>query len=510
MAIAKLVNVGATSTPRRESVRAESKPKASEKVSSSMFSDSMVSSVIDSIRNYNSQIAKLQDITRGLIISFKGLIVMIRQLNKDMTSRFRLVNKELDASRLDFVRNVLTSPVATPTGTTTLGNAIEEKKEETKKEDPKKEDDKSSFLDDLMGLMGIRGAAKGGSTLLRGMGALISNPVVAGFLGASTATVAAIFGSAAIGDYLMKKFGINEKIAEREKSEEYQELRRTQEGLTDSAIERNVAPVREQRAMSITQFLKSKGLGGPDGTPRGSEITKKGDEVTIIKKGHPDEGKTFNFITGQEIGAPQVQGPPAPAAPAAPTGTPEQTTGGGTDKPATPPTQSSAPEGSAPASPPSAAPDGGGTTGAPAAVPQTPSAPPATQSSGSVPKEDTGGAPQGAGATPTGAPTPQAPAAPAEAGPPKSAAARKRETLDALGAPAPATPAPSAPPAPPETPKMESSGTGAPVVVNNNNVQASSSSSGGEGNNVTGQNFALSAVDPFMNEYLQKIAPSYQ
>jgi hypothetical protein len=57
---------------------------------------------------------------------------------------------------------------------------------------------------------------------------------------------------------------------------------------------------------------------------------------------------------------------------------------------------------------------------------------------------------------------------------------------------------------------MESSGTGAPVVVNNNNVQASSSSSGGEGNNVTGQNFALSAVDPFMNEYLQKIAPSYQ
>jgi hypothetical protein len=509
MAIAKLVNVGATSTPRRESVRAESKPKASEKVSSSMFSDSMVSSVIDSIRNYNSQIAKLQDITRGLIISFKGLIVMIRQLNKDMTSRFRLVNKELDASRLDFVRNILTTPVATPTGTTTLGNAIEEKKEETKKEDPKKEDDKSSFLDDLMGLLGVRGAAKGGSTLLRGMGALISNPVVAGFLGASAATVAAIFGSAAVGDYLMKKFGINEKIAEREKSEEYQQLRRTQEGITDSAIERNVAPVSDQRKMSITQFLKSKGLGGPDGTPRGSEITKKGDEVTIIKKGHPDEGKTFNFITGKEVGAPEVQGPPAPAAPAAaPTGAPT-TAEPEAEKQPTPPQSSGSSEGAQPSAPSSPPPAAAGAT-ATISVADRSNLTPEMQQMLKVAEETGAGAPsaQSSGGASPAAPAPAA--APAEAGPPKSAAARKRETLDALGAPAPATPAPSAPPAPPETPKMESSGTGAPVVVNNNNVQASSSSSGGEGNNVTGQNFALSAVDPFINEYLQKIAPSYQ
>jgi len=132
MAISKLVSVGYQKDTNSPAQRAyfstnNDAPKKVEKVSSSMFSDSMVSSVIDSIRNYNSQIAKLQDISRGLIISFKGLIVMIRQLNKDMTSRFRLVNKELDASRLDFVRNVLTTPVATPTGTTTLGNAIERK-----------------------------------------------------------------------------------------------------------------------------------------------------------------------------------------------------------------------------------------------------------------------------------------------------------------------------------------------------------------------------------------------
>ena len=104
-----------------------------------MFSDSIVSSVIDSIRNYNSQIAKPQDISRGLIISFKGLVVMVRQLNKDITSRFRVLNKELDSSKLDFVRNVL---VPTKTEERTVGASLAaQPQEEPKKEEEKKDEE---------------------------------------------------------------------------------------------------------------------------------------------------------------------------------------------------------------------------------------------------------------------------------------------------------------------------------------------------------------------------------
>ena len=499
MAIAKLVNVGyqkdATSEPRR-AFHYTDKPKTVEKVSSSMFSDSMVSSVIDSIRNYNSQIAKLQDISRNLVISFKGLIVMIRQLNRDITSRFRSLNKELDASRLDFVRSVLTSPVSTPSGTVPLEKAMDQKKEEDKPANKKDDDDKSNFLDGLMGLLGIgRGrAAASGVSLLSRFGALVANPVVAGFIGASTAAVAAIFGAAAVGDWLSKKYGLNEKIAAREKSEEYQELRGAQEAATESAISRNVAPVREMRQVKISEFLKSKGLGGPNGAPRGNEVTVKGDEVTIKADNHPDKGKTFNFMTGQQIGAPEAQTQQAPAAPAA-TGAPQQAAG--EDKPTTPPTQNAGPEGTAPASPPSAS--SGGVTSAPAAPEAS-----GTRVSIATESELTPEMKSALAAAESAEGPVQPLPMPSEAGPPKSAAARKRETLESLGAPAPAAPAPTAPPAPPETPKMEGAQSSAPVVVNTNNVQATSSSSGGEGNNVSGQNFALSAVDPFIDQYLQQ------
>lgn len=527
MAIAKLVNVGyqkdATSEPRRAfHYTDKDKPKTTEKVSSSMFSDSMVSSVIDSIRNYNSQIAKLQDISRGLIISFKGLVVMVRQLNKDITSRFRVLNKELDSSKLDFVRNVLTS---TKTEERTVGSSLaaEMPKEEPKKEDPKKEEEKSSFLEDLMDLLGVGGrraagaAGRAGGSLLRGLGAAISNPIVAGFLGAGAATVAAIFGTAAVGDYLMDKLGINKLIAEREKSEEYQQLRRTQEEAAASARNRNVGDVKEQRNQSITEFLKSKGLGGPEGIPRGSEIRRIGDNVTIISKGHPDEGKTFNFITGQEVGSPQPQ---TPAAPAAPTGSPQQAPGA--DKPSTPPAQTGAPEGAAPAAAAGGgapAPAGGGSVDPEIAaraanyremgrqgiaLPDNIASDPISGKMAITAHQE------GAAERNAAPPEVQGPPMPPAAGPPKSAAARKREALNSLGAPAPATPAPTAPPAPPETPKMETPGGGAPVVVNNNNVQSTSNSSGGEGNNVVGQNFPLTAVDPFVSQYLEKVTPTYQ
>ena len=49
-----------------------------------------------------------------------------------------------------------------------------------------------------------------------------------------------------------------------------------------------------------------------------------------------------------------------------------------------------------------------------------------------------------------------------------------------------------------------------PVVMNNTSSTNNSSSSGGEGNNVSGQNFPLSAINPHIQEFLQKQNVQYQ
>jgi hypothetical protein len=65
-----------------------------------------------------------------------------------------------------------------------------------------------------------------------------------------------------------------------------------------------------------------------------------------------------------------------------------------------------------------------------------------------------------------------------------------------------------------ETVRMQSTNrTGAtnqPIVMNNSSTTNSSSSSGGEGNNVSGQNFPLTAINPHIQEFLQKQNMQYQ
>ena len=65
-----------------------------------------------------------------------------------------------------------------------------------------------------------------------------------------------------------------------------------------------------------------------------------------------------------------------------------------------------------------------------------------------------------------------------------------------------------------ETVRMQSTNrTGAtnqPIVMNNSSTTNSSSSSGGEGNNVSGQNFPLTAINPHIQEFLAKQNVQYQ
>jgi hypothetical protein len=65
-----------------------------------------------------------------------------------------------------------------------------------------------------------------------------------------------------------------------------------------------------------------------------------------------------------------------------------------------------------------------------------------------------------------------------------------------------------------ETVRMQNTNrTGAtnqPIVMNNSSTTNSSSSSGGEGNNVSWQNFPLTAINPHIQEFLQKQNMQYQ
>ena len=539
-----------------------------QKISSTMLSDSMVSSVVETLKVFTSEIGRLQETSKNIVRSFVGLIKSFKAINRDINIRFKSLSSDLTASRLDFTRNILAAGTggAAVAGAGVAAEVRDPTRQEKEKDKEKKEDDdRFSFVDALAGLLGLkaigsavlRGGASATTTLARGLGMAITNPIVAGMLGASTAFAAALFGSAAIGDWLENKFGIKEKIKAREGTEEYKELQKTQKDASEAARNR-VGETRASRNQSLGEFLQSKGL-----RPAGKEIkTVPGspDLITIIKDGHPDKGKTFNFKTGEEV-RPSTGTPTTPAPPAAPTidkatesarsttdTASSSSTGAGEGGaglnvvPAGEPVGSPAPAPAAPA--PAAAPTGAPAPAAPAGGGGAPAP------SGAPARADTGG-----GGEPLGTITaqhwmlnhPEVAAAYAKLSPDdkkkaaeiaaagqesqarnfvmqksgpqdQTARGRARATMQSMGAEpqgapsgAPtAAPAPTAPEAPPATPAPPAAGSGAPVVVNNNSSQASESASNTEGNNVAGQNFPMFVADPFVQSYIQRQTPHYQ
>jgi hypothetical protein len=377
--------------------------------------------------------------------------------------------------------------------------------------------------------------------LLRGFGAVVSNPIVAGMLVAGTSFAAALFGSAAIGDWLENKFGIKEKIAAREKTEEYQQLRKTQQDAATAARNRN-DPARQKTAQeNLGEFKKKYNLSNSDfkKDPPGGDI------VVITKEGHPNKGLRFNALTGQEIAAPAVrtQTPTAPSGEpvrAAPdTGSSAATGAGAGGEDLNRVTDTVPATGGAPSGAPSRE---GPPAAAPAPAPATPSAAPAAPASGGV----GAGAPQrssetgGAGSLnpvttkylQTNFPDVLAQYAKLSQKDQQEVAAMAASSTDSTATineikrrsqqstpsapqaapatpePAPAapasTPVPTAPPPPAETPAADKRASNEPVVINNNSSQSTAMTDGGEGNNIAGQNFAMFVTDPFLTEFLQK------
>jgi hypothetical protein len=185
MAISNLVSPGQAS--ERPSVSAffgqSYTSGATQKVSSTMMSDSFVDSTMNMLKGLTTEIARIQATAKKTLAGFDKVINSIRELNRSITMRFRTLNNELTASRVDFLRGVLNAPEMPAPD---LGGApiLVMKNDQPSTEPPKKDPEKApSLLDMLMSAAGE--AVLGqvitkmftGGTFLSSLIPLIFNPV---------------------------------------------------------------------------------------------------------------------------------------------------------------------------------------------------------------------------------------------------------------------------------------------------------------------------------------------
>jgi hypothetical protein len=120
-----------------------------------MFSNSFVDSVVTTLHSLVEEIAKITDIAKSVIASFGTIIKSLKNLNKDVTTRFRVLNNELNASRIDFIRTVLAIPKSeAPVKIDGVPVNVNAPQEEPKKDG--NEDDATSFIQKILELWLIK------------------------------------------------------------------------------------------------------------------------------------------------------------------------------------------------------------------------------------------------------------------------------------------------------------------------------------------------------------------
>jgi hypothetical protein len=120
-----------------------------------------------------------------------------------------------------------------------------------------------------------------------GISGALFNPITAGIAGAGVTTAGAIMGSAALGDYAESLMGTKEKIKERESTEEYKELQKTQQQSAEKAQNRTVnAPEKRQL---IEDALKK------NNTVQKDVVSLKNDIITL------KDGRKINIKDGKLI-----------------------------------------------------------------------------------------------------------------------------------------------------------------------------------------------------------------
>lgn len=126
-----------------------------QRVSSGMFSNTFVDSVVGALQGLVQEIAKITEIAQKVIASFGTIVKSLKNLNKDITSRFRVLNNELNASRIDFIRTVLAIPKS-DAPIRIDGVPVNVKQEEQKKEGGDEGGGLSGFIEKILELWLIK------------------------------------------------------------------------------------------------------------------------------------------------------------------------------------------------------------------------------------------------------------------------------------------------------------------------------------------------------------------
>jgi hypothetical protein len=365
---------------------------------SDMFSgDNFVTSITNMLQNLNGQLQKLQETSKQTILAFNKIIKDIRDVKKDIVSKFRIVNRELDSNKLDFVNAIrggeLPKPMMMPEpGTPVPANA------------PAAPVGGGGGFDLMSALETLLGASlvKDIITWVPRLVTFFTGPVGGALLGGFAAFAAGMFTIASLADKFENWLGLKEKYKARQESDEYKELQKTQSDITNDVRKTNVD--KAERIKLIQKTLD-------DNKIQKKDVDKlQGDILTTI------DGRRFDIMTQK----PEIQGPQLPS--------------GGAGSPAaaaptvSPPAPGGADEGEKPKE--SAAAGGGGTPAASAPAPMPAPAAPSTGTGGAgsiqapapaAPSTGTGGAGSiqapGAGTpapvTPPAASTSVTPSAPA-------------------------------------------------------------------------------------------------
>jgi hypothetical protein len=162
-----------------------------EQVSSNFFGNDMFKAINGAIGVIGKELSKLQDFSKNIIKSFDALIKITRDLNRDITRRFRDTNDHMNQSRLDFLRSVMLTPVPASDRATTIG-ALVDKAEQKQTEAPPAEE-KKSFLDSMLDLAGLAENAKDAFDLAKKYGPRIMQGARA-FVGGAGLPITALAG----------------------------------------------------------------------------------------------------------------------------------------------------------------------------------------------------------------------------------------------------------------------------------------------------------------------------
>jgi hypothetical protein len=366
MAIAQLAT-GRVETTERPKPESKVQNERVTKTSSTMFEESDFDGLVIMLSDLTTQLSRINETAKKTVIGINKTIKSLRDLGKTIVKDFRGLNSEIAASRVNLSGLALGGDTIVEGAPMPVAPITPEIKAGTPTSASGSTTDITKTITDVVTTM-LGGAAAlsalGSFVSSMGAGALgslatffgstLGGAFLAAAGGSMLALATAIFGSAGIADKLYSYFGLDKRLKELYESEKYKEEIVKPGEQAAAAMAARSGPQREQRQNSITEFLQSKGLGP---APKASEIQQPGgkgsDLIRIIKKGHPDEGKTFNFKTGEEVKGGPTEPATAPTSPGAPS------TPGVSTTPGTAPSTSRAPT----------TPGVSSTPGAPAAAP---------------------------------------------------------------------------------------------------------------------------------------------